>query len=109
MRGSESRRAAKERRKRRILATTAGIITLSLILATQASNIKHMYVSVMQSGHSVETATPQEYNASTFQSLVEKYGVILTKDSLSTILGPPVRENVDAVTSATPSIAQSWD
>jgi len=99
----------KERRKRKILAISAGLITLSLIAVTQGDKIKHMYVSITQPEQKVENTNSQEYNTSIFHSLVEKPGVILTKGSLLTIIGPPLGEDIDAVTSATPSVVQNSD
>ena len=92
----------KKRRKRKVLAISVGVIALSLIAVTQGDKIKHVYISMTEPEHQLEITKSEQYNTSTFQSLVEGPGVVLTKDSLLTILGPTAEKDIDAVTTATP-------
>ena len=85
------------------------LIALSSVAVTQGDKIKHTYISLTQTEDWPEISESQEYDTSTFQSLVEGPGVVLTKDILLRILDPSAEKDIDAVTTATPFPAQASD
>ena len=99
----------KKQRKRKVLVISAVLIALGSVAITQGDKVKHAYISFTQSEYQPEVTESKEYDNSTFQSLVEGPGVVLTEDSIKTILGPATEKSIDAVTAATPYPARTSD
>ena len=83
--------------KEKALSVLAGLIILSS--AAIVSGDEAIYELKTQPEQRVGVIKTEEFNSEIFQVLVAKSGVILTKGSLSTMLGPAISaEGFDAVT-----------
>ena len=85
------------KRKEKVLSVSVGLIILSS--AAIVYEDKAIYELKIQPEQRVGIIKTEEFNSEMFQVLVAKSGVILTKQSLSTMLLPAISaDGFDAVT-----------